>query len=41
LIPTASHTLEDVQLTLDAFAGIREKLENGNYKRLSESVKAL
>ncbi len=41
LIPTASHTLEDVQLTLDAFAGIREKLENGNYKILSESVKAL
>jgi len=41
LIPTASHTLEDVQVTLDAFAGIREKLENGTYKRLSESVKAL
>ncbi|MAC92886.1 MAG: 8-amino-7-oxononanoate synthase [Flavobacteriaceae bacterium] len=41
LIPTASHTLEDVQLTLDAFAGIREKLENGTYKRLSESVKAI
>jgi len=41
LIPTASHTLEDVRLTLDAFAGIREKLENGTYKRLSESVKAL
>ena len=41
LIPTASHTLEDVQVTLDAFAGIREKLENGTYKRLSESVKTL
>ena len=41
LIPTASHTLEDVQITLDAFAGIREKLENGTYKRLSESVKAV
>jgi len=41
LIPTASHTLEDVQQTLDAFAGIREKLENGTYKRLSESVKVL
>lgn len=39
LIPTATHTLEDVQITLDAFAGIREKLENGTYKRLSESVK--
>ena len=41
LIPTATHTLEDVEITLDAFAGIREKLESGTYKRLSESVKAL
>ncbi len=41
LIPTATHTLEDVQITLDGFAGIREKLENGTYKRLSESVKAV
>tara|TARA_X000001036_G_C20680742_1_gene805845 strand:- start:1105 stop:2355 length:1251 start_codon:yes stop_codon:yes gene_type:complete len=41
LIPTASHTLEDVQITLEAFAGIREKLENGTYKRLSESVKVV
>ena len=41
LIPTATHTLEDVQITLEAFAGIREKLENGTYKRLSESVKAV
>ena len=41
LIPTATHTLEDVQITLDAFAGIREKLENGTYKRLSQSVKAV
>lgn len=41
LIPTATHTLEDVQITLDAFAGIREKLENGTYKRLSEAVKAV
>ena len=41
LIPTASHTLEDVHITLKAFAGIREKLENGTYKRLSESVKVV
>ena len=40
LIPTATHTLEDIQITLDAFASIREKLENGMYKRLSESVTA-
>ncbi len=38
LIPTATHSLEDVEITLEAFAGIREKLENGTYKRLSESV---
>lgn len=40
LIPTASHTLEDVQITLDAFSSIRERLENGTYKRMSASVMA-
>jgi len=40
LIPTASHNLEDVRITLDAFSGIREKLNNGTYKRLSEGVAA-
>ena len=40
LIPTATHTLEDVDITLKAFSGIREKLENGTYKRLSEAVMA-
>ena len=39
LIPTATHNLEDVEITLKAFSAIREKLENGTYKRLSESVK--
>ena len=38
LIPTASHNLEDVRITLDAFSKIREKLENGKYKRLSEAI---
>ena len=38
LIPTATHTIEDVQITLKAFSIIREKLENGTYKRLSEGV---
>jgi glycine C-acetyltransferase len=41
LIPTATHTLEDVDITLNAFDRIREKLENGTYQRLSESVKAV
>ena len=40
LIPTATHSLEDVEITIKAFAGIREKLENGTYKRLSEAVTA-
>ncbi|MEK9739892.1 MAG: aminotransferase class I/II-fold pyridoxal phosphate-dependent enzyme [Flavobacteriaceae bacterium] len=40
LIPTASHNLEDVKITLAAFAGIREKLNNGTYQRLSEEVVA-
>ena len=38
LIPTASHNLEDVSITLDAFFNIREKLEKGTYKRLSKSI---
>ena len=40
LIPTASHTLQDVEETLDAFSAIRERLENGTYKRLSAGVQA-
>lgn len=40
MIPTATHTLEDVTITLDAFSAIRERLENGTYKRLSAAVAA-
>ncbi|MDD7887606.1 aminotransferase class I/II-fold pyridoxal phosphate-dependent enzyme [Flavivirga sp. 57AJ16] len=40
LIPTATHTLEDVSETLAAFEAIRSRLENGTYKRLSASVMA-
>ncbi|MEJ7558700.1 MAG: aminotransferase class I/II-fold pyridoxal phosphate-dependent enzyme [Pedobacter sp.] len=32
LIPTAMHTLEDVQRTLDAFTEVSEKLQNGYYR---------
>ncbi|WP_316750696.1 aminotransferase class I/II-fold pyridoxal phosphate-dependent enzyme [Pedobacter gandavensis] len=32
LIPTAVHTLEDVQRTLDAFSEVSEKLKTGYYK---------
>ncbi|WP_033958153.1 aminotransferase class I/II-fold pyridoxal phosphate-dependent enzyme [Psychroserpens jangbogonensis] len=38
MIPTATHTIEDVNETLDAFDAIRERLENGTYKRLSAAV---
>ena len=33
IIPTAAHTLEDVQYTLDCFSAIREKLEKGEYDK--------
>jgi len=38
LIPTASHNLEDVSITLEAFSAIREKLEKGIYKRMSAAI---
>jgi glycine C-acetyltransferase len=40
LIPTATHTLQDVEETLNAFEAIRERLENGIYKRMSASIMA-
>jgi glycine C-acetyltransferase len=40
MIPTASHTIEDINETLEAFSAIRERLENGTYKRLSAAVAA-
>ena len=40
LIPTASHTIEDVELTLKAFSTIRINLENGTYKKLSEAIES-
>ena len=40
LIPTATHTIDDIDETLEAFSAIRERLENGTYKRLSAAVAA-
>ena len=37
LIPTASHDINDINETLDAFSAIRDKLVSGEYKR--ESLK--
>ena len=36
LIPTASHTKEDINETLDAFSKIRQKLKSGEYKLKSK-----
>ncbi|NHM02994.1 aminotransferase class I/II-fold pyridoxal phosphate-dependent enzyme [Flavobacterium difficile] len=38
MIPTTTHTLEDIEETLTAFEAIREKLENGTYKQIAEST---
>ena len=38
LIPTTTHTLEDVEVTINAFSAIREKLEKGIYKRISSKM---
>jgi len=35
MIPTASHTLQDIDETLAAFEAIREKLVNGTYKEIA------
>ena len=38
MIPTATHTQEDIDETLIAFSAIRERLENGTYKKLSAAI---
>jgi glycine C-acetyltransferase len=38
MIPTASHTLADIEETLTAFNAIREKLVNGTYKKIAEAT---
>ena len=40
MIPTATHTLQDIEETLVAFSAIRDRLENGVYKKLSAAVAA-
>ncbi|MBC6999242.1 aminotransferase class I/II-fold pyridoxal phosphate-dependent enzyme [Cytophaga sp. FL35] len=40
MIPTATHTMEDIEATLEAFSAIRERLTNGTYKKLSAAVAA-
>jgi len=38
LIPTTSHTLEDVEETIESFSAIRTKLEKGIYKRIAATM---
>jgi glycine C-acetyltransferase len=38
MIPTASHTLQDIEETLTAFDAIYEKLMNGTYKKIAEET---
>jgi glycine C-acetyltransferase len=38
LIPTASHNIDDIEETLEAFSSIREKLSKGVYERLSGNI---
>ncbi|MGN6181087.1 MAG: aminotransferase class I/II-fold pyridoxal phosphate-dependent enzyme [Mucilaginibacter sp.] len=38
LIPTATHSLEDVQRTLDAYSAMAEKLKAGHYKKSNVPV---
>ena len=40
LIPTATHTVEDINETLNSFSEIREKLTGGYYRKISEKFKA-
>lgn len=38
LIPTASHTKEDIELTIDAFKDVAVKLKDGVYKKQGETI---
>src|SRR5690606_37595290 len=38
IIPTAAHTDEDIEFTLNAFDSIREKLDSGYYKKAADEL---
>ena len=40
IIPTAVHTLEDVNVTIEAFKAVRSKLQDGIYAQLPIPVRA-
>jgi glycine C-acetyltransferase len=39
MIPTAAHTMQDIDETLSAYEAIREKLENGTYREIADRTK--
>jgi glycine C-acetyltransferase len=40
IIPTASHSLEDVNYTLDCFEKVKQRLSDGTYKKIAEEFMA-
>lgn len=40
MIPTASHTMKDIEETLEAFSAIREKLQSGVYRAQNAELAA-
>ncbi|WP_294821599.1 aminotransferase class I/II-fold pyridoxal phosphate-dependent enzyme [uncultured Flavobacterium sp.] len=38
MIPTATHTIDDINQTLAAYEAIREKLQNGTYKQIAAAT---
>jgi len=41
LIPTAGHTFEDIDITLDAFEAIAQKLKDGHYKVAANELSSI
>jgi len=39
MIPTAAHTMQDIDETLSAYEAIREKLKNGTYREIADRTK--
>jgi glycine C-acetyltransferase len=40
IIPTASHTMDDVKMTIKAFEEVAEKLKNGVYVKNLSNISA-
>ncbi len=38
LIPTATHTMEDIELTIKAFKAVRDRLESGEYMKIGMAM---